>query len=113
VPNAFTVGWSDLSEPVGVRGNIVWVGHNNIYGEVFKNLWDLEVGDEIILRGPTSERIYKVEQRAVFEEKDQPLEVRLANAHWVGTVPRQQLTLVTRWPYLINSHRIIIVALPA
>jgi LPXTG-site transpeptidase (sortase) family protein len=113
VPNAFAVGWSDLSAPVGARGNTVLVGHNNIYGEVFKNLWDLEVGDEIILRGPTSERIYKVEQRVVFEEKDQPLQVRLANAHWFGTVPHEQLTLVTCWPYFTNSHRIVIVALPA
>jgi LPXTG-site transpeptidase (sortase) family protein len=113
VPNAFAVGWSETSAPVGVQGNTVLVGHNNVYGEVFKNLWDLEVGDEIIVKGASGERIYHVSQTSIFEEKDQSLDTQLANAWWVDPVPHEQLTLITCWPYFTNTHRVIVVALPS
>jgi LPXTG-site transpeptidase (sortase) family protein len=113
VPNAFAVGWSEVSAPVGTRGNTVLVGHNNVYGEVFKNLWDLQVGDEIILQGASGERVYHVSQISIFEEKNQSWDIRLANAGWVGTLPHEQLTLITCWPYFTNTHRVVVVALPA
>jgi LPXTG-site transpeptidase (sortase) family protein len=113
VPNAFAVGWSEASAPIGARGNTVLVGHNNIYGEVFKNLWDLEVGDEIIVRGASGERVYHVSQTSIFEENGQSLDIRLANAWWVDPVPYEQLTLITCWPDFTNTHRVVIVALPA
>jgi LPXTG-site transpeptidase (sortase) family protein len=113
VPNAFAVGWSEASAPVGARGNTVLVGHNNLYGEVFKNLWDLHVGDEIIVRGASGERVYHVFQTSIFEEKGQSLDIRLANARWVDPVPHEQLTLITCWPYFTNTHRVVVVALPA
>jgi LPXTG-site transpeptidase (sortase) family protein len=113
VPNAFAVGWSEASAPVGARGNTVLVGHNNLYGEVFKNLWDLHVGDEIIVRGASGERVYHVSQTSIFEEKGQSLDIRLANARWVDPVPHEQLTLITCWPYFTNTHRVVVVALPA
>ena len=113
VPNAFAVGWSEASAPVGARGNTVLVGHNNLYGEVFKNLWDLQVGDEIIVRGASRERVYRVSQTSIFEEKGQALDTRLANARWVDPVPHEQLTLITCWPYFTNTHRVVVVALPA
>jgi LPXTG-site transpeptidase (sortase) family protein len=113
VPNAFAVGWSEVSAPVGAPGNTVLVGHNNVYGEVFKDLWNLQVGDEIIVRGASGERVYNVSQTSIFEEKDQSLDTRLANAWWVDPVPHEQLTLITCWPYFTNTHRVIVVALPA
>jgi LPXTG-site transpeptidase (sortase) family protein len=113
VPNAFAVGWSEVSAPVGAPGNTVLVGHNNVYGEVFKDLWNLQVGDEIIVRGASGERVYNVSQTSIFEEKDQSLDTRLANAWWVDPVPHEQLTLITCWPYFTNTHRVIVVALPS
>jgi len=112
VPNAFAVGWSEESAPVGVRGNTVLVGHNNLFGEVFKNLWELKVGDEIIIRGASGERIYRVSQTVIFEEKNQSLDIRLANARWTDPVPNEQLTLITCWPYFTNTHRVVVVAVP-
>ncbi len=112
VPNAFAVGWSEASAPVGARGNTVLVGHNNLYGEVFKNLWDLQVGDEIIVRGASGERLYRVSQTSIFEEKNQSADIRLANAKWVDPVPQEQITLITCWPYYTNTHRVVVVALP-
>jgi LPXTG-site transpeptidase (sortase) family protein len=113
VPNAFAVGWSEDSAPVGAQGNTVLVGHNNVYGEVFKNLWNLEVGDEIIIQGASTERVYKVSQTVIFEDKDRPLDTRQANAKWVDPVPYEQITLITCWPYFTNTHRVVVVALPA
>ena len=39
--------------------------------------------------------------------------VRLANARWIQPSEDERLTLITCWPYESNTHRLIIVALPA
>ena len=60
VPEEFAVGWHEHSAPLGVIGNTVLSGHHNAYGEVFKGLVDLEVGDTIInhQRGKTIQLYY-------------------------------------------------------
>jgi LPXTG-site transpeptidase (sortase) family protein len=112
VPNSFAVGWSERSAPIGVAGNTILVGHNNQYGEVFRNLWDLSAGDEIIVIGASGERVYRVSQAVIFEEKGRSLDIRLANAGWLIPTDREQLTLITCWPYYTNTHRLVVVALP-
>lgn len=112
VPNAFAVGWSTGSAPVGSRGNTVFVGHNNEYGEVFKNLWDLQVGDEIIVHTATGDRLYAVSQTTMFQELGRPLAERERNAAWLAATQDERLTLVTCWPYYSNTHRAIVVAQP-
>jgi hypothetical protein len=49
----------------------------------------------------------------IVPEKDQPLEVRRENARWIGPSNDERLTLVTCWPRHDNTHRLILVALPA
>lgn len=112
VPNAFAVGWSTDSVPIGRRGNAVLVGHNNLYGEVFRGLWDLSDGDEIILRGANTSRVYHVVQRVIFEEKGLSLDARRSNASWLDPTDVEQLTLISCWPYISNTHRVVIIAHP-
>ena len=38
--------------------------------------------------------------------------VRRANAQWIAPTDDERLTLVTCWPYISNTHRLIIVAKP-
>jgi hypothetical protein len=44
---------------------------------------------------------------------DESLEIRLDNGRWILPTEDERLTLVTCWPEDSNSHRLIIVAVPA
>jgi sortase A len=113
VPNAFAAGWNARSAPVGSPGNTVLVGHNNEYGEVFRNLDRLVVGDEIVLYTPSGERRYLATEVITLAEEWLPLADRLANAAWIAPSEDERLTLVTCWPYVSNTHRLVVVARPA
>ena len=84
----------------GERGNCVISGHNDIYGELFRDLPDLKVGDEIILYTETQEYQYVVEQTRIVE----PTEVSVLRA-----TSSPVLTLVSCYPYGIDSHRIVVI----
>lgn len=112
VPHAFAVGWSDQSAPIGSGGNTVFVGHNNVYGQVFKDIGSLSTGDEIIVTTGGGDRTYYVEQVVSFSEGDQSLDQRLANARWLERGQSERLTLITCWPYTTNTHRLVVVARP-
>ncbi|MBK8985062.1 MAG: class F sortase [Chloroflexi bacterium] len=44
VPDAFIAGWHDNSALLGQPGNTVLNGHHNVYGEVFRDVIDLDKG---------------------------------------------------------------------
>ena len=113
VPNRFAAGWLNTSAPAGERGNTVLDGHHNIAGEVFRYVVDLKPGDTIQMWVGNQAREYVVSLRKILPEKGQPLEVRLDNAKWIQPTSDERLTLVTCWPYTNNTHRLIVVALPA
>jgi LPXTG-site transpeptidase (sortase) family protein len=112
VPSGYEVGWHESSAPLGTPGNTVLNGHNNIYGEVFRDLIDLSVGEEIIVHDSEGARVYQVEQQELLAENGQPLSVRLENARWIEPTSDERVTLVSCWPYATNSHRLIVVARP-
>lgn len=112
VPDA-AAGWHDDSALPGQPDNIVLSGHHNMGGEVFRHLVDLEPGDEIILYADDHPYRYLVQSKMILPERGQPAEVRQENARWIGPFPEERLTLVTCWPYTSNTHRVIVVALPA
>ncbi len=111
-PDYFAAGWLKTSAPLGMPGNTVLDGHNNISGEVFRTLTNIQVGDTITLYAANQERLYRVDQKLILKEIGQPLEVRQANAQYISPTPDERLTLVTCWPPTGNSHRLIIVAQP-
>ena len=112
VPNGFEAGWHDNSARLGESGNTVLNGHHNIYGEVFRDLIDLNEGDEVILFDAQDKFIYEVTEIQILAERDQPMSVRIANAEWIAPTDDERVTLITCWPYTDNSHRLIIVAKP-
>ncbi len=114
VPGERAAGWLNSSALVGARGNTVLVGHQDIDGRVFENLEYLKQGDEIQVQAADSRiRKYIVTVMMIVPEKDQPMEVRRANARWIGSSNDERVTLVTCWPRNDNTHRLILVALPA
>ncbi len=112
VPGDRTVGWLSTTALVGMAGNTVLVGHQNVAGRVFENLEYLQPGAEIQVLAGNELHKYTVAMRTIVLEKDQPLEVRLENARWIGRSNDERLTLITCWPRNDNTHRLILVALP-
>ena len=112
VPDGYTAGWHQNSAAIGNAGNLVLNGHHNVNGEVFRDLIDLEKGDELILTSDDGEHAYEITEKEILAERGQPISVRLQNASWIAPTDDERITLITCWPYTDNSHRLIIVAKP-
>jgi len=101
-----------MAQP-GHAGNTVVSGHNNIRGEVFRDIHKLQPGDDIYLWVGQSAYRYKVSAQYRVAVRDAPPEVQQENLQWIMPTDDQRLTLVTCWPYWSNTHRTIVVAFPA
>jgi sortase A len=112
VPQSYAVGWHHTSAALGQAGNTVLNGHQNVYGEVFRDLENLPLGAGIILYDNEQSYLYEVVAREILPERDQPTAVREANARWIQPTADERLTLITCWPYTNNTHRLVIVARP-
>ena len=108
----YAAGWHLNSARPGQIGNIVLSGHHNISGEVFRQLVDLEAGDQITLYAEDTFFTYQVSEKLILKDRGEPTEVRQANARWIGTFEDERLTLITCWPYNNNTHRLVVVAKP-
>lgn len=91
---------------------VVLAGHNNINGEVFRDLVNVEIGDKVIAYAGDKKFEYEITFKTIVKEKGEPLEVRQRNAQWIAPTNDERLTLVTCWPYTSNTHRLIVVAKP-
>jgi sortase A len=103
-------GWEQLKKGVGQHlgsvnpgetGNVVLSAHNDIYGELFRHLDQLQEGDEIIISTRTREYIYRVS----YYQRVSPSEVSVMDPTIDPIV-----TLISCYPYLINNERYIVVA---
>lgn len=93
------VGQHSGSAFPGQTGNVVLSAHNDIYGEIFRHLDRLAPGNEIILSTATQDFTYLVEEVRVVD----PTEV------WVmAPTAGPQVTLISCFPYRINTHRIAV-----
>lgn len=85
----------------GRPGNMVLSGHNDIYGEPFRYLDRLAVGDEIIVSTERQAYTYVVSEVRVVEPTDV----------WVmGPTEHAQVTLISCYPYRVNTRRIVVFA---
>ena len=113
VPNGRTAGWHETSARLGVRGNTVLNGHNTGNGEVFRDLYRLETGAEVLVEGADGRMYtYRVEEKYILREAGQPVSVRLENARYIQTTSDERLTLVTCHPYGSLANRLIVIAYP-
>jgi LPXTG-site transpeptidase (sortase) family protein len=111
-PDTRAAGWHESSASLGVPGNTVLSGHNTGNGEVFRDLYKLELGDKIVLRSARMAYTYAVTQTLILPEAGQPLEVRIENAHYIQPAEDERLTLVTCHPYGSLRNRLIVIAHP-
>lgn len=95
------VGQYAGSPPPGQTGNLVLAAHNDIYGEIFRHLDQLEPGDEIYISSERREYVYVVSEIAVVE----PTET------WVmEPTDHASTTLISCYPYLVDNKRIVVFA---
>ncbi len=107
------VGWHQGSGPLGRAGNTVLAGHSNGGSEVFRHLEDVDIGEDIFVASDDGWYHYQVSQRLILRELNQPVEIRAANAQWILPTEDERLTLITCWPYPLNTHRLLVIAFPA
>ena len=112
-PRSGHLGWHYNSALVGAAGNTVINGHSSGYGETFRDLESLENGDLIQIQAGDVMFSYVVANVMVLKERWEPIEVRMENARWISSSRDERLTLVSCWPYNSNTHRVVVVALPA
>lgn len=94
------VGHHIGSADPGQKGNMVLTAHNDIYGEIFRHLDDLETGDEIIVYTLTRRYLYEVQSQRVVS----PFDVSVIEPTRSGTI-----TLISCYPYLVDTQRIVVV----
>jgi sortase A len=111
-PEGKNVGWHKTSAGLGVAGNTVLNGHHNIKGMVFRDLYQVQVGDNIEIDSASEKLQYVVVYTDILAERNQPLDVRLANAEWIKNTGDERLTIITCWPFESNTHRVVVVAVP-
>jgi sortase A len=103
-------GWEQLKKGVGhymgsanpgQTGNTVLSAHNDIFGEIFRDLDQLDEGDEIVIQTTTRSYTYVVRDTRIVE----PTDISVMNATHEPTT-----TLISCYPYLVDSQRIVVVA---
>jgi sortase A len=85
----------------GERGNLVLSAHNDIFGEIFRHLDQLNNGDEIIVSSGSQRYRYVVNQTRVIA----PTQVEVMLPTNDPTV-----TLISCYPYLVDNQRIVVFA---
>lgn len=114
VPDQRAAGWHDTSAMLGKTGNTVFNGHNTSRGEVFRDLYKLEVGAEVFVHGEDGQ-VYKyiVGEKYILREAGQSLSTRLENARYILKTSDERLTMVTCHPYGSLANRLVIISYPA
>ncbi len=85
----------------GERGNTFISGHNDIYGEIFRHLEEVKMGDEIIVYAGDRPYRYYVRATRIVEPDD-------VSVMYPTSTPI--LTLLTCYPYMVDSHRLVVIA---
>jgi len=103
-------GWEQLKKGVGQHvgsanpgqsGNVVLSAHNDVYGELFRDLDKLKPGDQIILYTQQRQYVYVVDRTVIVE----PTAVEVMASSGSPTV-----TLISCYPYLVDKQRIVVFA---
>lgn len=101
-------GWEQLKKGVGQhigsadpgeKGNIVLSAHNDIFGEIFRDLDRLKPGDEITIYTNQRAYTYVISESQVVE----PTQVEV-----MESTSQPTLTLISCYPYLVDDQRIAI-----
>jgi sortase A len=106
-------GWEQLKKGIGqhvgstnpgLDGNMVVSAHNDVFGEIFKDLDQLQAGDEVIVYTNQRAYTYLVEQTQIVE----PTRVEV-----MGPSNDPIITMISCYPYMVDDQRIVVTAVLA
>jgi|YNPBryantNP2012_1023418.scaffolds.fasta_scaffold14595_4 sortase A len=102
-------GWEELKQGIGhrvgsanpgERGNLILSGHNDVYGEPFRDLEKLEIGSDVFVYAGVTPYRYVVKAKRVVVPTDlSPL----------APSKTPIVTLITCTPYRVDTHRLIVI----
>lgn len=93
------VGQHIGSADPGSPGNLILTAHNDIHGEIFRRLDQLEKGDKITIYTASRRYVYTVQAQRIVEPTD--VSVLLPTR-------KSTITLISCYPYLVDTQRIVI-----
>ncbi|HEY9526010.1 MAG TPA: sortase [Anaerolineales bacterium] len=111
-PPNYAAGHYDSSGNPGGGRNIVFNAHNNMAGEVFRDLNNLVPGDEIILLTDAGEFHYQVQQKVIIPYVGHEAEANVQIGALSAPQSSEMVTLISCWPYYTFTSRIVVVAVP-
>jgi len=103
-------GWEQLKKGVGQHvgtanpgenGNVVLSAHNDIFGEIFRDLDQLKPGDQIVIYTNQQPFTFVVTNKRVVD----PTQVNVMEPTTQPTV-----TLISCYPYMVDDQRIVVTA---
>ncbi len=103
-------GWEQLKKGVaqhigsadpGESGNVVLSAHDDVYGELFRDLDKLRPGDQVMLYTQQRQYTYVIDRTEIVE----PTAVEVMASAGAPTV-----TLISCYPYLVDKQRIVVFA---
>ncbi len=103
-------GWEQLKKGVGQHigtsdpgrnGNLVLSAHDDIFGEIFRHLDQLQPGDEVQIYTASQIYTYVITSRRLVA----PTDVSVMNA-----TDYPSTTLISCYPYLVDKQRIVVFA---
>jgi LPXTG-site transpeptidase (sortase) family protein len=111
-PPASAAGHYETSGYPGGGRNIVFEGHNNTLGEVFRDLNKLSAGDEVILLTDSGEFHYQVQDKMIIPYVGHEAEADAQLQALTAPQNTEMVTLVSCWPYATYTSRIVVIAVP-
>lgn len=85
----------------GERGNCIISAHNDIFGEIFRDLERVELEDEVLVYAGDVVFRYIVKAKRIVEPDDVSV---------MAPTSTPVLTLITCHPYMIDTHRLVVIA---
>jgi len=85
----------------GERGNVYISGHNDIFGQIFRRLEELDLGDEVVVYAGARSYRYVVREKRIVEPTD-------VSVMYPTSEPI--LSLQTCYPYMVDTHRLVVIA---
>jgi sortase A len=101
-------GWEQLKKGIaqhigsanpGEKGNAVFTAHNDVFGEIFRDLDRLKPGDQVMVYTGQRSYTYIVTGSQIVEETQ--VEV-------MDPTSRATITLISCYPYLVDNKRIVV-----
>ncbi|GIV97637.1 MAG: sortase [Herpetosiphonaceae bacterium] len=94
----YAVGQHKGSANPGEGSNIVLAGHVGGEAPVFKDLIQLEPGDQLTIYSAGRQYLYVVQEKVLVQEAGVSDDVRLQNARYIAPTDDEVVTLITCWP---------------